>query len=82
MNKSLDQPFSLETKMPKTIKKQVCDFCSDFIVGNPRSIERPFMKRKGYICYKYFSVDEGCWLLLEKKGLVEEVFLQDISFKA
>ena len=64
-----------------TPPKVRCDFCSDFIVGNPRSIERPFKKMKGYTCYKYFSVDEGCWLLLESKGMVDEVFLQDISFK-
>ena len=55
-------------------KKQVCQFCGDFIIGTPRYLERPYKKNRGYTVYKFFLVDEGCYLLLESKGFLDDVF--------
>ena len=58
-------------------QKQVCDYCGDSIVSKPHWIERFHRKVKGYNTYHYFAVDEGCYLLLEARGLLDDVFGED-----
>ena len=60
-------------------KKQVCQYCKDTIFGTPRYIERPYKKNRGHNVYKHFLIDEGCWLFLEAKGLIDDVFLESVD---
>lgn len=57
-----------------TPKKQICQYCKDTIFGTPRYLERPYKKNRGYTVYKFFLVDEGCYLLLEEKGFLDDMF--------
>jgi hypothetical protein len=62
---------------PTAPKKEICSYCQDFIVGKPFWIERPHRKVKGFQTYHCWAVDEGCFLLIESKGILDEVFGED-----
>ena len=59
----------------KTLPQKIqCAYCQDFIVGKPVYFEHPAGKRKGINTYKEYVIDQGCKLLLEEKGLLDDIF--------
>ena len=55
-------------------QKIQCQFCGDYITEKPFYFEHPAGKRKGINTYKEKVICQGCRLLLEERGLLDDIF--------
>jgi len=67
---------------PTAPKKEICSYCGDFIIPPIFYFERAAGKRKGINIYKEYMICQGCKLLLESKGLLDDIFGEGASKSA